>query len=124
VDRAQERTPRVLDLETQIPETVEENPSTIIRQLVPEFQVSQFVVCRVLKAQGLHRYHVQRVQALQPNDYIRWQEFCEWAIQKCLDQPDFLQIVLFADEASFTRIRDNLDRRAHAYIRNHDPHFE
>jgi hypothetical protein len=95
VDRAQERTPRVLDLETQILETVEENPSTIIRQLVREFQVSQYVVCRALKAQGLHRYHVQRVQALQPNDYIRRQEFCEWAIQKCVDQPDFLQICSF-----------------------------
>jgi hypothetical protein len=42
-----------------------------------EFQVSQFVVCRTLKQQGLHPYHVQRVQALQPNDYIRRQEFCE-----------------------------------------------
>jgi hypothetical protein len=120
VDRAQERTPRVLDLETQILETVEKNPSTIIRQLVGEFQVSQFVVCRALKAQGLHFYHVQRVHALHR------QEFCEWAIQKCVDQPDFLRIVLFADEASFTRIRDNLDRRAHAYIilLNHDRHFE
>jgi hypothetical protein len=58
----------VLDLEPQILETVEENPPTSIRQLVREFQVSQFVVCRTLKEQGLHPYHVQRVQALQPND--------------------------------------------------------
>jgi hypothetical protein len=52
------------------------------------------------------------VQALQPNDYIRWQEFCEWVIQKCGDQPDFLRKVLFTDETGFTRngvwVRDNL----------------
>jgi hypothetical protein len=53
--------------------------------------------------QGLHPYHVQRVQALQPNDYIRRQEFCEWLIQKCVNPPHFLRIVLFTDEAGFTR---------------------
>jgi hypothetical protein len=102
----------------------------------------------LLKKQGLHPYHVQRVQALQPKDYIRQEEFCEWVIQKCVDQPDFLRIVLFTDEAGFTRngvlnshnthiqqhirdytanfarVRDNLHRRAQACIRNHGPHFE
>jgi hypothetical protein len=61
-------------------ENVEENPSTSTRQLVREFQVSHFVVCGTLKEQGLYPYRVQRVQALEPNDYIRRQKFCEWAI--------------------------------------------
>jgi hypothetical protein len=82
VDRRQEG---LLELEPQILETVE----------VREFQVFQFVVCRTLREQGLHPYHVQRVQALQPNDYIRRKEFCEWAIQKCVDQPDLLRICNF-----------------------------
>jgi hypothetical protein len=63
------------------------------------------VVFCTLKEQGLHPYHVQRMQALhplQPNDYIRRQEFCDWVIQMCVDQPDFLRIVLFIDEAGFT----------------------
>jgi hypothetical protein len=81
---------------------VEENSSST-RQLASQFQVSQFVVCRTLKEQGLHPYHVQRLQTLQPNDYIRRQEFCEWVLQKCVDQPDFLRIVLFTDEEGFTR---------------------
>jgi AraC-like DNA-binding protein len=71
VDKCEKPTPRVLDLEPQILETVEENPSTSTRQLAREFQVSQFVLCRTFKEQGLHRYHVQREQALQPNCYIR-----------------------------------------------------
>jgi hypothetical protein len=77
VDRGQERMLRVLDLGPQILETVEENPLTSTRKLAREFKVSQFVVCRTLKEQGLHPYHVQRMQALQPNDCIRRQEFCE-----------------------------------------------
>jgi hypothetical protein len=54
---------------------VEENPSTSIRQLAREFQVSQFVVCRTLKEQGLYPHHVQRVEALHLSGYIRRQEF-------------------------------------------------
>jgi hypothetical protein len=50
VNRGQERTPRVLDLEPQILETVEENPSTSIHQLVRKFQVSQFVNVAFLKS--------------------------------------------------------------------------
>jgi hypothetical protein len=48
----------------------------------------------------------------------------------CVDQPDFMRIVLLTeflssaqipdDAASFTRVRDNLHRRAQACIRNHD----
>jgi hypothetical protein len=43
------------------------------------------VVCRTLKEQGLYPYHVQRVQALQPNRLYEY------------------SIVLFADQAGFTR---------------------
>jgi hypothetical protein len=69
VDRSQEHTPQVLDLKPQILETVQENSLTSTWQLAREFQVCPFVVCRT--EQGLHPYHVQRVQALKPNDYIR-----------------------------------------------------
>jgi hypothetical protein len=62
-----------------------------------------FALNNIYYLQGLHPYHVQRVQALQPNDYIRRQEFCEWLIQKCVNPPHFLRIVLFTDEAGFTR---------------------
>jgi hypothetical protein len=76
VDRGQ----GVLDLQPQILETVEENPSTSTRQLVREFQITQFVVCRTLLKRGLHLDQIQRVEALQLNDYIHRQEFCKWVI--------------------------------------------
>jgi hypothetical protein len=92
------------------------------------------VVCRT--QQRLHPYDVRRVQTLQPNDYILWQQFCQSAIQNCGDQPDFLRTDLFTDEAGFKRngvfnihnthiqVRDNLHRRAQPCIRNHSRHFE
>jgi hypothetical protein len=56
-DRGQEPTPRVLDLEPQILEIVEQNPSTCTRQLARKFHVSQFMVCRTLKEQELWVCH-------------------------------------------------------------------
>jgi hypothetical protein len=44
------------------------------------------------------------IAANNQTNYIRQQEFCEWAIQKCVDQPNFLLIVFLDDEAGFTGI--------------------
>jgi hypothetical protein len=82
VDRCQERTRWVLDFEPQILETVEENPSTSTRQLIREFQVFS-KGCYAIMFSGCKHC-------------IRRQEFCEWVIQQCVDQPDFLRILFFA----------------------------
>ena len=42
-----------------------------ILERVKELGVSQFVVHRTLKEQGLYPYHVQGVQALDPADFPR-----------------------------------------------------
>jgi hypothetical protein len=87
------------------------------------------VACLILREQGLYLYHVQWVQALQPNDYIRRQEFCEWVIQKCVGQPNFLRSFLVTTRicsntnpgrcTKFCK-GDNLHRRTQACIRNHE----
>ncbi|CAH1374333.1 unnamed protein product [Tenebrio molitor] len=83
------------------PEKCEQGPrayATGVRPRTPNsrdcFTVSE---CRILKEQGWHPYHVQWVQALQPNNYIRRTKFCEWVIHMYVDQPDFLRIILFTD---------------------------
>ena len=43
---------------------VKANPDVSTRRIAVEVEVSQFVVHRILKEQGLHPYHVQKVQAL------------------------------------------------------------
>jgi hypothetical protein len=101
VDRGQKRTK---DLEPQMLGTVEVNPSTSTQQLVLEFQVSQFVVCRV-RVVPLSCSVGASIATKRLHYYISRQEFCEWAIQKCVDPPNFLRTVLFTDEAGFTRNR-------------------
>ncbi|KAJ3666783.1 hypothetical protein Zmor_002214 [Zophobas morio] len=63
-------TERILQAEEQILKPVEREPDIITRRLAAEVRVSQFLVHRTLKEQGLHPYHVQKVQALEPADFI------------------------------------------------------
>lgn len=103
VDRGRTRSQRTLNAEPRILDSVEENPGVSIRRLSAQIGVSEFVVWRTLNEQGLHPYHVQKVQALQPGDELRRQQFCGWLIQKCAEEPNFLRSILFTDEAGFTR---------------------
>ena len=72
-DRGRDRTERILQAEEQILEHVEEKPEA-------EVGVSQFVVHPTLKEQGLHPYHVQKVQALKYTDFPRRVIYCEWLL--------------------------------------------
>jgi hypothetical protein len=65
--------------------------------------VSSFTIWRTLHEQGLHPYHIQRVQDLKPEDPPRRIAFCQWRLQKIDEEPNFLSIVLTTDEAEFTR---------------------
>jgi hypothetical protein len=53
-----------------------------------------------LREQGLHLFHVQRVQALQPGDSARRMACCQWILQKIDEAPNFLRQLL-TDEADF-----------------------
>jgi hypothetical protein len=64
---------------------------------------SHTAVWQVLHQQQLHPYHRQNVQAMGPTDYLRQQEFSQWFFQRCAAEPRFPSIVLYIDEASFTR---------------------
>ena len=57
----------------------------------------------VLNGNHYHPYHFQRVQALNPKDYERWVQFAEWYLNKELQNPNFSELVLFSNEAAFTR---------------------
>ena len=55
---------RILQAEQQILERGEEEPDISTRQLRAVVGMSQFVLHRILKKQGIHPYHVQKVEAL------------------------------------------------------------
>ncbi|KAJ4440477.1 hypothetical protein ANN_08618 [Periplaneta americana] len=68
-----------------------------------QVNVPHTTVWRLLKEYQLYPYHLQRVQALSPADYPARVRFCQWFLQKCGVNPNFPALVLFTDEAQFTR---------------------
>jgi hypothetical protein len=93
-NRGRSRSRRVLDLEPEILQAVEEEPNVSCRRLALRMSVSSFTIWRTLHEQGLHPYHLQRVQHLKPEDPPRRIAFCQWLLQRIDEEPNFLSIVL------------------------------
>ena len=74
-------------------------------------------VWRTLREEDFYPYHDQTVQHLEPGDEAQRMDFCQW-IQA---HPELLGVILFTDEASFTRDGVNNSRNVHTW--SHDnPH--
>lgn len=121
VNRGRQRTARVLDAEPEILNIVEENPSISVRRLSYRVGVSPFIVWRTLKEQGLHPYHLQRVQALKQEDLPRRVRFCEWLLERNDQDPQFVENLLSTDEATFTRDGVFNSRNTHIWC-DENPH--
>lgn len=50
-----------------------------------------------------HPYHIQRVQALLERDFAPRLEICRWISGEYARNQEFLSLILFTDEAQFTR---------------------
>jgi hypothetical protein len=57
----------------------------------------------VLFGESIISVPCQKVQCLQPGDLPRRQEFCEWILAEDNAQPNFLNNVIYTDEAGFTQ---------------------
>lgn len=98
-----ERLLRVLEVEDDILEMIENNPQLSTREIARHLPVSHWTVWRALHEQQMHPYHVQRVQALVATDFPRRREFCGWFLRQHQQQPDFSEYVFSTDECCFTR---------------------
>ncbi|CAH2019449.1 unnamed protein product [Acanthoscelides obtectus] len=87
---------------------IDENPSTSTRDVAREVQVSKTKVWQTLREEGLHPFHVQRVQALKPDDFPARVRFCEWLLHQHDINPDFLKCILVTDESTFTHFLRNI----------------
>jgi hypothetical protein len=84
-------------------DAVNDNPSSSTRSIASWTGLSQSAVWRVLRESSLHPFHLKPVQGLQPGDKERRLEYCRWLLHRVVDEPDFLNRVLWTDEAGFTR---------------------
>ncbi|KAJ4445089.1 hypothetical protein ANN_06888 [Periplaneta americana] len=98
--RPRSTTPEVRE---EILEAVNMTPSISTRRVALQVNVPHTTVWRLLKEYQLYPYHLQRVQALSPADYPAQVRFCQWFLQQCGVNPNFPALVLFTDEAPFTR---------------------
>ncbi|KAJ4436157.1 hypothetical protein ANN_18787 [Periplaneta americana] len=91
------------EVQEEILEAVNMTPSISTRRVALQVNVPHTTVWRLLKEYQLYPYRLQRVQALSPADYPAQVRFCQWFLQQCGVNPNFPALVLFTDEAQFTR---------------------
>ncbi|KAJ4443745.1 hypothetical protein ANN_05523 [Periplaneta americana] len=97
--RSRSTTPEVQE---EILEAVNMTPIST-RRVALQVNVPHTTVWRLLKEYQLYPYHLQCVQAQSPADYPARVRFCQWFLQQCGVNPNFPALVLFTDEAQFTR---------------------
>jgi len=107
----------VINTRENILEMVQRSPRLSTRRMASRISVSHIQVSRTLHEEDLHPYNDHRVQHLEPVDPARRMDFCHWITA----HPQLLSVILFTDEASFTRDGINNSRNSHTW--SHDnPH--
>jgi len=98
-------------------EMVQRSPRLYARRMASCVRVSRMQVWRTLHEEDFYPYHDQTVQHLEPSDHAQRMDFCHWIKA----HPELLGVILFTDEASFTRDGVNNSRNLHTW--SHDnPH--
>ena len=78
------------------------SPRKSIRVASNELAISRSTVHKVLRKRfRLHDYKLQIVQTLKPDDHPRRAAFAEEILQRIDDDNDYLNSVVFSDEATF-----------------------
>ncbi|GBL92918.1 hypothetical protein AVEN_54575-1 [Araneus ventricosus] len=80
-DTGRGRSVRMPQVVENILQGVGERPDISTREVSRAVNVPHSIVWLVLRDEGLHPYHVQKVQALIPADYAPRFEFARWLLQ-------------------------------------------
>lgn len=82
----------------------DQDPTLSTRRVAAQLNFRSHVkVWRSLKNDYKKPYHLQPVQGLHPEDYDRRVRFCTWMLESVALDPNFLEKILWTDEAGFTR---------------------
>nr|XP_008198792.1 PREDICTED: uncharacterized protein LOC103314449 [Tribolium castaneum] len=97
--RPTERTEEVIHATQEI---LEQDPKTSIRHLSQQVELS-VGTCHKLLRKDLHvyPYRVQSVQELQPVDFPRRLQYCQWFLDNIANNNELLEKTFFTDEAWF-----------------------
>lgn len=100
---AVQRNVRTPAFDEEVLQRVDNEPSTSTRAIASTMGTSQSTISRVMREYCLHAYHLQKVQALGPDDFAPRVHYVRWVLQRCIANPGFTASILFSDEACFTR---------------------
>ena len=92
---------------------VQRSPRLSTRRMASRIGVSRMQVWRTLHEEDLYPYHDHRVH-LEPGDHAQRMDLCHWIKA----HPELLSVILFSDEAFFTRDDVNNLRNVHTW--SHD----
>jgi hypothetical protein len=79
----------------------EENPHHSTRQLALNHNMNHSFVVKLFKKEKYHSYKIQLTHELNEDDPDRRVQFCEELMLRCDEDPNFLNNILFSDEATF-----------------------
>lgn len=71
----------------------------------------------------LKKYHMKHLQALTENDYVQRLAFCEWFLDMCDNNDNFLDNILWSDEAHFYLNGQLSTRNCVFWETSNPPHF-
>ena len=108
---------RTIKTRENILDMVQRSPRLSTGRMASHVGSSRMNVWRMLHEENFYPYHDQRVQHLEPGDHAQRMDLCHWVNA----HPELLNVILFTDEASFTRDGINNLRNVHTWA-HHNPH--
>lgn len=78
-------------------------PTSSTRVAGRMFGTSNKTVHKILKRNRKHPFKFLKVQKLLPRDLPIRQYYCDWFLQKCEEENDFQQKIMWTDESTFSR---------------------
>jgi len=108
----------MINTRKNILQMVQRSPRLSTSRMASRIGVSHMQVWRTLHEEDLYPYHDQRVQHLVPGDHAQRMDLCHWIKA----HPELLSIILFTDEASFTR--DGVNNLRNVHMWSHDNQHE
>ncbi|KAJ8933496.1 hypothetical protein NQ318_000313 [Aromia moschata] len=74
---------------------IEDTPQVSTREVADNLEISHVSVLRILRKEKMHPYKLQLIHELNEDDFERRMDFCEYTMERCNADENFLQILLF-----------------------------
>lgn len=118
----QTRTMADEESEFQVVASLLENPKVSTRELSANLDLNRSTIRRFIKKNKFHPYHIEQHQALTEIDFQNRETFCQWITNKINDEPNFVNNILFTDEATFHN-NANFNKHNYHYYSDSNPHI-